>query len=129
MNNFEEKLYIDDFNILMERLNPTAYDWSVSLPLVLRYYAKWPPSKEQEYLTLGLAAEVGEVLDHYAKSVRDVKPYDKHKLIKELADVLFFVTMLADREGLALADLANILVNKLDDRFKRGVIQGSGDER
>ena len=49
----------------------------------------------EEYLTLGLLAEVGEVADKLAKRKRD-GVFDDKAFIKELGDVLWFVANLAD---------------------------------
>lgn len=49
----------------------------------------------EEYLTLGLLAEVGEVADKLAKRKRD-GVFDVRAFIKELGDVLWFVANLAD---------------------------------
>ena len=49
----------------------------------------------EEYLTLGLLAEVGEVADKLAKRRRD-GVWDQKAFVKELGDVLWFVANLAD---------------------------------
>ena len=49
----------------------------------------------EEYLTLGLIAEVGEVADKLAKRRRD-GVWDEKAFVKELGDVLWFVANLAD---------------------------------
>lgn len=49
----------------------------------------------EEYLTLGLLAEVGEVADKLAKRKRD-GVFDDKAFVKELGDVLWFVANLAD---------------------------------
>lgn len=52
-------------------------------------------ANNEEYLTLGLIAEVGEVADKLAKRRRD-GVFDEKAFIKELGDVLWFVANLAD---------------------------------
>jgi len=89
-----------------------------------------PQSNSREYLVYGLGAEAGEVLDVFAKAVRDKQgQVPLEPLKKELGDVLFFVAMLAEKYGMSLDDVAISNVNKLRSRKERGVIQGSGDER
>jgi NTP pyrophosphatase (non-canonical NTP hydrolase) len=53
----------------------------------------------------------------------------REKLIKECGDVLWFVAVLSEYLGYNLADVADMNIEKLQDRAKRGTIQGSGDDR
>jgi NTP pyrophosphatase (non-canonical NTP hydrolase) len=48
---------------------------------------------------------------------------------KELADVIWYIAVLADSLGLSLDELMQQNVEKLADRQKRNVIKGSGDNR
>lgn len=52
-------------------------------------------ANNEEYLTLGLIAEVGEAAGKLAKRKRD-GVFDKHAFIKELGDILWFVANLAE---------------------------------
>lgn len=52
-------------------------------------------ANNEEYLTLGLIAEVGEAAGKLAKRVRD-GVWDEKAFIKELGDILWFVANLAD---------------------------------
>ncbi len=52
-------------------------------------------ANNEEYLTLGLIAEVGEAADKLAKRVRD-GVWDEKAFIKELGDILWFVANLAE---------------------------------
>ena len=52
-------------------------------------------ANNEEYLTLGLIAEVGEAAGKLAKRRRD-GVFDERSFIKELGDVLWFVANLAD---------------------------------
>ncbi len=84
------------------------------------------------YPALGLAGESGEVLDKIKKIFRDhsgnVEPH-KPALIKELGDVLWYVSALCDELGTNMEWVAHQNVLKLRDRQKRDVIGGDGDER
>lgn len=81
------------------------------------------------YPALGLAGEVGEVLNKIKKHYRDGTPLDKEDLGKELGDVLWYLSTLATDLDLNLADVAGDNLDKLSDRNARGVIGGSGDYR
>jgi len=50
-------------------------------------------------------------------------------MIKELGDVLFYVAACANFYGSTLEKVANLNMKKLNSRKKRGVLQGSGDNR
>lgn len=52
-------------------------------------------ANNEEYLTLGLIAEVGEAAGKIAKSWRDCV-WDERAFIKELGDILWFIANLAD---------------------------------
>lgn len=85
----------------------------------------------QEYLTLGLVAEAGEVAGKLAKYVRDDTgiPQLKYDMAAELGDVLWFVATLADFYGYSLEEIAKQNIEKLSSRKQRNAIQGSGDTR
>lgn len=82
---------------------------------------------------LGLAGESSEVAEKVKKAVRKygieefyVNPED---IAKELGDVLWYVSLLADCLDYKLMDVAQLNIDKLYDRKKRGVIHGEGDTR
>lgn len=85
------------------------------------------------YLFLGLGGESGEALDKYKKVLRNkngvLSANDCEELAKELGDVLWYLTMLANQFGYTLGDVMQINLEKLEDRKKRGVIRSSGDNR
>ncbi len=99
-------------------------------------YTKWVEAKMvtsgQTRLVeniLGLAGETGEVVEKVKKSLRDDHNLDRDAFLLELSDVLFYLTGLAEYVGSDLQEVLDINVKKLDSREKRGVIQGSGDNR
>ena len=79
--------------------------------------------------TLGLVGEAGEVAEKIKKCIRDNHKPNKMELIKELGDVLFYVTALANHIESDLETVAIHNVAKLQDRKNRNRIQGSGDNR
>lgn len=80
------------------------------------------------YCALGLTGEAGEYSEKVKKLIRDGK-LDKPLSLKELGDVLWYVTRSANELGYSLNDVAEVNLVKLGDRKERGVLQGSGDER
>ena len=88
-------------------------------------------SASSQYVLLGLGEESGEVLGKVAKHIRDGGDLShlKHTLLKELGDVLWMVSAVADDYGIELGDIAEHNIIKLTDRKARNVIHGSGDIR
>ena len=80
------------------------------------------------YCALGLTGEAGEYSEKVKKLIRDGK-FDKPLALKELGDVLWYLTASAREMGYSLADVAEVNIVKLMDRQERGQLQGSGDER
>lgn len=85
---------------------------------------------DKYYLTLGLCGEAGEVAELVKKAIRDHGgEIDKEKLKHELGDVLWYLTMLGQLNGLTLNEIAEANLAKLKSRYDRNKIQGSGDDR
>lgn len=85
--------------------------------------------KDPMYPVLGLAEEAGEVCGKFAKAVRVGAEVDREVIAKELGDVLWNVAMIANELELNLSDIAIGNLWKLEDRKRRNVIAGSGDNR
>jgi NTP pyrophosphatase (non-canonical NTP hydrolase) len=85
------------------------------------------------YPTLGLAGESGEVAEKVKKMIRDdggvMNEMKRDEIRKELGDVLWYVSQIATEAGLALDDIADTNLCKLESRMERGALQGSGDNR
>lgn len=82
----------------------------------------------EEYLTLGLIAEVGEAADKLAKRVRD-GVWDEKAFIKELGDILWFVANLAEyydknNDANFSTELKNCFSEEVDgDRFDETIMR------
>ncbi len=87
--------------------------------------------------TLGLAGEVGEVVSKIKKLMRDkgvftptaLSAEDTEELVKELGDVLFYLSAMAKELHVNLSDVAQVNLDKIEDRRRRGTLLGSGDNR
>lgn len=75
---------------------------------------------------LGLAGEAGEVADLVKKRIYHDVPYEVDKMSKELGDVLWYLSALANEHGLRLADIAQQNVDKLKARYPLGFQPGGG---
>ena len=82
---------------------------------------------------LGLSDESGEVLGKFKKLLRDKKGNmtddDKKEIIKELGDVLWYVSSVTHLLGYSLDEVATANLDKLSSRKVRGTLRGSGDNR
>ena len=99
----------------------TYQDWTKTT-------AVYPEEKEEEYLMLGLASEVGELLGKFKKEIRG----DAEKLadkLDELGDVCWYLARLMDHYDLTHQEVLHRNFQKLADRKARDVLKGSGDKR
>jgi NTP pyrophosphatase (non-canonical NTP hydrolase) len=78
---------------------------------------------------LGLVGEAGEVAEKVKKMVRDNKSINQKDIVKELGDVLFYTTAIANYFYSDLQSVMQTNMDKLNDRQTRGVLRGSGDNR
>ena len=85
-------------------------------------------ANNEEYLTLGLIAEVGEAAGKLAKRERD-GVFDEKAFIKELGDILWFIANLADyydknNDANFSAELKNCFSEEVDaDRFDETIMR------
>ena len=99
----------------------TYQDWTKTTTV-------YPEEKEEEYLMVGLANEVGELLGKYKKEIRG----DGEKLddkLDELGDVCWYIARLFDHYGVTHQQILHNNTVKLIDRQIRGKIKGDGDKR
>lgn len=85
------------------------------------------------YPVLGLVGEAGEVAEKIKKILRDSKgeidDRKKEEIKKELGDVLWYLSQLSTELDLSLGDIAELNIEKLQSRHKKGTLHGSGDDR
>lgn len=90
--------------------------------------------KNMLYPVLGLCGEAGEVAEKIKKRIRDHNgdfsdPIFKQELVKELGDVLWYLSAVAMELDVPLDQIAQANLDKLLSRKKRGVLHGEGDNR
>ena len=82
---------------------------------------------------LGLVGETGEIAEKFKKIYRDRKGVftaeDEKEMTKELGDVLWYMSVICTYLGISLQDVAELNIEKLQSRQKRGMLKGSGDNR
>ena len=96
--------------------------------------AKYPIiGKNYIYPVLGLAGEVGELLNKVKKIFRDdeeeISKERKKQIEEELGDILWYLSEIATKLGISLQIVALNNNTKLQSRKQRNRIQGEGDNR
>ena len=102
------------------------------------------------YTALKLNGEAGEFAEHVGKAIRDDRLIEaqlinhngsggtemrllteerRASLIKEIGDVLWYLSAACNELGVTLSDAALVNLEKLRDRASRNALRGSGDNR
>jgi NTP pyrophosphatase (non-canonical NTP hydrolase) len=91
------------------------------------------PLMYKTIMAMGIAGEAGEVLEKWKKIVAYkegvITSEDKKEFQKELADVVWYIAVLADALDIKFDTIMEENLVKLADRKKRGVQKGRGDNR
>lgn len=112
---------IDAFKVM--NITPMSYSYWVEDKIVTEGDTRLVEN------TLGLVGEAGEVAEKIKKYMRDNSKVSQKEIVKELGDVVFYATALSNYFYSNLEEVMQVNMDKLDDRAKRGVIRGSGDNR
>ena len=95
--------------------------------------AIYPPEHKILYPALGLSGEAGEVANKVKKVMRDGvenQPDNwREQIASEIGDVLWYCAALATDLNVSLGMIASLNEKKLQDRYDRGKLNGSGDNR
>jgi len=85
------------------------------------------------YPTLGLCGESGEVAEKVKKLLRDkngkLDQNTKKEIVKELGDVLWYLSAICSELKINLEDVAKINIAKLNKRKNKNKLKGEGDNR
>lgn len=79
-----------------------------------------------EFMGLGLTGEAGEVVDIIKKEKWHGRPMDKVEMLKELGDVAWYLSALAQAYGFSLEEVLAANVDKLEARYPGGFVEGGG---
>jgi hypothetical protein len=69
---------------------------------------------------LGLAGESGEAVDLCKKWYEQGRPLDKDKLVKEVADVLYYCQLMLMSQDVSMDECVGVLEAKLRTRYPNG---------
>jgi NTP pyrophosphatase (non-canonical NTP hydrolase) len=91
---------------------------------------KGGPLTERDFriMELGLAGEVGEVMELLKKHVRDGH-MDRKQLKKELGDVAYYWARICSAHGFKPSEVLGENRSKLNGRLERNTLRGSGNDR
>ncbi len=90
---------------------------------------KLTPEETMAQDALGIAGEAGECADIIKKHLFHKHPLDKEKVVKELGDVLWYVSQLAADVGATLDEVAEKNIAKLKARYPEGFTEKASLER
>jgi NTP pyrophosphatase (non-canonical NTP hydrolase) len=106
---------------MMVEMTKTALSWyQLNAMRTAIMSGETPPNW---YLALGLTGEAGEVAEIIKKNERHGKSINREHLREELGDVLWYLTVLAEMNGLTLAEIAVENINKLKARYPQGFVK------
>lgn len=91
------------------------------------------PLMDKTIWAMGISGEAGEVIEKWKKIVAyrkgEITEEDIKEISKELGDVVWYIAVFAQALGLSLDEVMQQNVQKLEDRQKRDVLKGAGDNR
>ncbi len=107
-------------------MTPNEYEMAIAK------FDTYPENKQTEIYVLGLCGEAGEVADKFKKIIRDKNgkfEMRDEKILKELGDVLWYMVRIGSWFGYSLDEIMIANHEKLQSRWERKKIGGSGDNR
>jgi NTP pyrophosphatase (non-canonical NTP hydrolase) len=93
----------------------------------------WDQFHSPKNLAMALAAEAGELLEHFqwlTEPASAALPPDQRAAVAlELADVLLYLVLLADKLDIDLADAAKEKIDLNEQRYPAEAVRGSAKKR
>lgn len=86
------------------------------------------------YTILGLCGETGEIADKLKKIYRDkdwknISKEDRQAILKEVGDVLWYVSKICDDFNVSFSEVAQLNLDKINKRKLTNTLHGEGDNR
>lgn len=108
-------------------MTPNEYQQAATRTLLIS-----PPRKysDEEIMiiwnAIGMAGEAGEAADDIKKAIFHDVGLDIPRIIKELGDVLWYVSAICTKLDISLELVMARNIDKLDHRYPEGFVQGGG---
>ena len=100
---------------------------------IIQYSKIYPQGLSVIYPVIGLNGEAGEVAEKVKKALRDnggvFGGETRKAILKELADVVWYVWATADDLGYSLKDVLKTGADKFIERKNTNTLHGEGDDR
>ena len=136
MNNLTRE-NVDEFQTVLEEDDVNALDLYQYLATKSAFYPGKGEPLGLAYVGLKMNGEAGEFAEHVGKAMRDDGFGDgkeltadrKSLLIKEIGDVLWYLSAACNELEINLSDAAYGNLHKLAMRTEKGTLGGSGDNR
>ncbi len=88
--------------------------------LALRTSPEGNRHDQLRHCALGIGGEAGEIIEMVKKHAYHDKPFKNRELAKELGDLLWYITVLADHIGIGLETIMRMNIDKLKERYPTG---------
>ena len=110
-----------------------CYPENPTMPRVVEYnsFVKTTDVAEEDFTRymLGLVGEIGEIAEKRKKELRGDGLVEDREYLKELGDVLWYLTRMSHFFGSNIEEIMCINMEKLRKRQENNTIQGDGDGR
>ena len=115
---------------MVEEYERTKLAWEATYKKFTQDTAQYPKEREMDYLMIGLANEVGELLGKYKKMIRgDENKQSFDGWVGELGDIMWYLMRLCDVLDITFYEVMIANIEKLNRRMARDVSKGDGDDR
>ena len=101
------------------------YDHEMDLVRTQEWVQELGGEKFEHFVLVALPAEVGEVIDIYKKAMTGQKAFDRDHCLEELSDVLWSVSLLAQKQGSSMNELMEIGMAKMRKRHPQRYLDGA----
>lgn len=109
----------------------TPNDYQNQIVELSMNYPIYGTDKELPVYSLGLGEETGEVLSLLKRYFRGDKSKEdlETELVKELGDLLAYLSLIADYFDISLEDVMKANLEKIESRKNRQTLLGQGNDR